>query len=119
MPSWQQIWNKKCFPDSKCPRNRVPKEYLMSGPNLELRKRTFHRSGKRLTLVMLNILRLPALIKIVGNKAKGRISVCVSGGKKCSFFGKLCVLYFLGTPVSRFAFLTYYRRLIPYFLKKV
>ena len=119
MPSWQQIWNKKCFPDSKYPQNRVPKDYLMSGRNLELRKRTFHRSGKRLTLVMLNILRLPALIKIVGNKAKGRISVCVSGGKKCSFFGKLCVLYFFGTAVLRFALLSYYRRLISCFLKKV
>ena len=36
--------------------------------------------------------------------------VCVSGGKKCSFFKKLDVLYFLETPVLRFALLPYYRR---------
>ena len=36
--------------------------------------------------------------------------VCVSGGKKCSFSGKLDVLCFLGTPVLRFALLPYYRR---------
>ena len=35
---------------------------------------------------------------------------CVSGGKKCLFFGKFDVLCFLGTPVLRFAFLPYYRR---------
>ena len=29
--------------------------------------------------------------------------VCVSGGKKCSFFGKFGVLCFLVTPVLRFA----------------
>ena len=66
----------------------------------------------------------------VGNKAKGRISrkqstpnfpknehflppdthkyVCVAGDKKCSFFGKFGVLYFLETPVLRFALLPYY-----------
>ena len=37
--------------------------------------------------------------------------VCVSGGKKCSFFGKFGVLCFLVTPVLRFALLPYYRRL--------
>ena len=74
----------------------------------------------------------------VGNEAKGRISkrvfqenkaspnfpkkehllptdtdtdVCVSGTKKCSFFGKFGVLCFLKTPVLRFVFLYYYRRL--------
>ena len=31
--------------------------------------------------------------------------VCVSGGKKCSFPGKLGVLCFLVTPLSRFALL--------------
>ena len=52
-------------------------------------------------------------VKFVNNKAKGRISkrvlqenkarqihVCVSGGKKCSFFGKFGVLCFLVTPVA-------------------
>ena len=73
--------------------------------------------------------------KIVGNKAKGRIAkrvfqenkgrqifqrtnisypmihtyVCVSGGKKCSFFGKFGELWFFETPVLRFAILPYYR----------
>ena len=69
----------------------------------------------------------------VGNKAKGRISkrvfqeskirqnfrntnisyhthVCVSGGKKCLFYGNFGVLCFLETPVLRFALLPYYRR---------
>ena len=38
---------------------------------------------------------------VVGNKAKGRISIngCVSEGKKCSFFGKFGVLCFLQTLV--------------------
>ena len=36
--------------------------------------------------------------------------VYVSGGKKCSFFGKFRVLCFLETPVSRFAFLPYSQR---------
>ena len=35
--------------------------------------------------------------------------VCLSGGKKCSFFGKLCVLFFLETPVLRFNFLSLFR----------
>ena len=35
--------------------------------------------------------------------------VCVSGGKKCSFFGKFGVLCFLETPVLRFVLLSYYR----------
>ena len=77
------------------------------------------------------------LSQVVGNKAKGQISkrvfrenkarqifrkiehflppethtyVCVSAGKKCSFFGKLGVLCFLETPVFRCAFLPYYQR---------
>ena len=37
-------------------------------------------------------------------------SVCMSGDKKCSLFGKFGVLCFLETPVLRFAFLPYYRR---------
>ena len=36
--------------------------------------------------------------------------VCVSGGKKCSFFGKFCVLGFPETPVLRFALSPYYRQ---------
>ena len=38
--------------------------------------------------------------------------MCVSGGKKCSFFGKFGVLCFLETPVLRFALLPYYRRIV-------
>ena len=34
--------------------------------------------------------------------------VCISGGKKGSFFGKLNALCFLETPVFRFALLPYY-----------
>ena len=37
--------------------------------------------------------------------------VFVSGSKKCSFLGKLGVLYFPVTFVFKFAFLPYYRRL--------
>ena len=36
--------------------------------------------------------------------------ITVSGGKKCSFFGKFDVLCFLETPVFRVAFLPYYRQ---------
>ena len=36
--------------------------------------------------------------------------VCVSGCKKCSFFGTLGMLCILVTSVLRFAFLPYYRR---------
>ena len=36
--------------------------------------------------------------------------VCVSGGKKCSFFEKFGVLCLLETHVLRFALLPYYRR---------
>ena len=36
--------------------------------------------------------------------------VCVSGGKKCSFFGKFGVHCFLETRVLRFALFPYYRR---------
>ena len=72
----------------------------------------------------------------VGNKAKGKTSkrvlqknkhakfsekkhfltpdthtdVCVSGGKKYWFFGKFGMLYFLVTPILRFALLPYYQR---------
>ena len=43
--------------------------------------------------------------------AKIRTHMCVSGGKKCLFFGNFGVLCFLKTPVLRFAQLPYYRRL--------
>ena len=36
--------------------------------------------------------------------------VCVSGGKKCFFFGKFAVLCFLETTVLRLALFSYYRR---------
>ena len=36
--------------------------------------------------------------------------VCLSGGKKCSFFGKFGVLCFLETTVLKFALLPYYRQ---------
>ena len=36
--------------------------------------------------------------------------VCVTGAKKCLFFGKFGELCFLKTPIMRFAFLPYYRR---------
>ena len=72
-------------------------------------------------------------MNVFGNKARGRISkrvfqenwarqifrktniflrrtyVCISGGEKCSFFGKFDVPCFLRTPVLRFALLPYYR----------
>ena len=38
--------------------------------------------------------------------------VCVSEGKKCSFFGKFGVLCFLETFVLRFTLLPYYRRIV-------
>ena len=37
--------------------------------------------------------------------------VCVSGGKKCTFFGKFALLCFLETPVLKFTFLPYDRRI--------
>ena len=39
--------------------------------------------------------------------------VCVSGSKKCSFFGKFGVLCFLETSVLRFTLLLYYPRHYP------
>ena len=62
---------------------------------------------------------------VIGNKAKWRrkqenkarqifrktnMYVCVSGSKKCSFFGKFGVLSFIETSVLRFALLPYYQR---------
>ena len=41
--------------------------------------------------------------------------VCVSGGKKCSFFEKFGVLCFIETPVLRLAFLLYCRRTMQHF----
>ena len=43
-------------------------------------------------------------------KHRLEIRVCVTGGKKCSFFRKLVVLCFLEISVLRFALLPYYRR---------
>ena len=42
--------------------------------------------------------------------------VCKSGGKKCSFFGKFGVLFYLETPVLRFALLPNYQQIFPSFL---
>ena len=36
--------------------------------------------------------------------------VCVSGGKKCLFYGNVGALCFLETPVLKFVLLPYYRR---------
>ena len=50
------------------------------------------------------------------NKAKEQVwfkktnYVCVLGGKKCSFFRKFDVLFYLETPVLRFTLLPYYRQ---------
>ena len=41
-----------------------------------------------------------------------RQSVCVSGGKKCLFFGNFGVLCFLKTLVLRFPLLPYYRQTV-------
>ena len=49
--------------------------------------------------------------EFVGNKAY----LCVSGGKKCSFFGKFGELCFLEKLVLRFVLLPYYRRIIQRF----
>ena len=40
-----------------------------------------------------------------------RTYLCVSGVKKCSFSRKFGVPYFVETPVFRFTFLPYYRRI--------
>ena len=37
--------------------------------------------------------------------------MCVSGGKKCSFFGKFGVICIIVTPILRFLLLPYHRRL--------
>ena len=39
-------------------------------------------------------------------------TLCVSGCKKCLFFGKFVVLCFLETPVMRFILWPYYRRIV-------
>ena len=51
-----------------------------------------------------------SVISQKGESVRANTYVCVSGGKKCSFFGKFGVLCFLETPVLRFALLPYYRR---------
>ena len=45
------------------------------------------------------------------NKKRQVKYMCISGGKKCSFFRKFDGLYFLETSVLRFARLPYYRRI--------
>ena len=47
------------------------------------------------------------------------VMVCVSGGKKCLFFGKFDVLCFLETPVLRLALLPYYRQTFERSLSKI
>ena len=42
--------------------------------------------------------------------SNSEIVVCVSGGKKCLFFGNFGVLCFLETPILRVALLPYYRQ---------
>ena len=50
------------------------------------------------------------LVAFMSDRCWGKRYVCVSGGKKCSFFGKFSVFCFLKTSVLRFALLPYYRR---------
>ena len=46
-----------------------------------------------------------------GNKKTKHVTyVCGSMGKKCSFFGKFSVFYFLVTSVLKFAHVPYYQR---------
>ena len=89
-------------------------------------------------LKLLVAVQLDEVSQCVGNKAKGRNSnwmfkenkarrisrktnipppdahthVCVSGGKKCSFFGKFGMFCFLETPALKFDLLPYYRRVV-------
>ena len=50
---------------------------------------------------------------VIRQKGEGKTSVlCITGGKKCSFFGRFGLLCFLETPVLRFAFLHYYQGII-------
>ena len=51
-------------------------------------------------------------IQFVRNKRKW---LCISGGKKSSFFGKFSMLCFLVRHALRFAFLLYYKRFITQF----
>ena len=53
---------------------------------------------------------VPKLVAFMSDRCWGKRYVCISEGKKCSFFGKFSVLCFLETPVLRFALLPYYRR---------
>ena len=41
--------------------------------------------------------------------------MCISGGKKCLFFGKFCMLCFLVNSILRLAILPYYRQNGNYF----
>ena len=99
---------------------------------------TYAKCSEKLRPLMPTLILCGVVQCIVSNKAKGRISkrvfqenkarqifrkthiayplirigtyVCVSGGKKCTFFENFGVLCFLETPVLRFAYLPYYRR---------
>ena len=51
-------------------------------------------------------------------KSEHFLPLSVSGGKKCSFFGKFGVLGFPETPVLRFALLSYYRPLVSLYFQK-
>ena len=53
---------------------------------------------------------ITSVIRQKGESQNGCFN-CVSGGKKCSFFGKFDVLCFPETPFSRFTLLPYYRRI--------
>ena len=53
-----------------------------------------------------------SVIRQKGDCQNGCFKICVSGGKKCSFFGKFGVLSFLETLVLRFARLLYYWRIL-------
>ena len=57
-------------------------------------------------MIYLNAVDLPAFFKISNAQIQAsHTHVSVSGGKKCSSFGKFAVFYLLVTPVLRFALL--------------
>ena len=61
-------------------------------------------------------------LQFVGNRQKGESQngffKSVSGGKKCSFFGKFDVLCFLEKPVLRFVLLPYCRPILNQFVRQ-
>ena len=59
--------------------------------------------------------RIPDVVNslVIRQKGEGKTGVvCITGGKKCSFFGRFGLLCVLETPVLRFAFLPYYQGII-------